>query len=81
MFRHDVIERYAGEEFIAILPNTNKRNLEEFSENGRDYINKVKVGFKEEKISIAVSVGLACAIIRNDKINIRKIINEVDKGL
>lgn len=81
MFRHGVIERYGGEEFIAILPNTNKRNLVEFAGRSRDYINRVKVEFNEEKISIAVSVGLACAIIKNDKINIRKIINEVGKGL
>jgi len=81
LFRHDAIERYGKEDFISILPNVNKRNLVKFTEHSGDYTNRVKVEFTEEKISIAVSVALVCAIIRNDKINIRKIINEVDKGL
>lgn len=42
---------------------------------------KFKIGFNEEKISVTVSIGIACAIIRNDKINIEKIINEDYKGL
>jgi hypothetical protein len=42
---------------------------------------KLKIEFNEEKISVTVSIGVACAIIRNDKINIEKIINEDYKGL
>lgn len=42
---------------------------------------KLKIEFNEEKISVTVSIIVACAIIRNDKINIEKIINEDYKGL
>ncbi len=79
--RNDVIGRYGGEEFIIILPNTDKRKAVEFAENIRAYINEVKIEFNKEKISVTVSIGVACAIIINDKINIEKIINEADKGL
>lgn len=36
--------------------------------------------FIEEKISVTVSIGIACAIIRKDKINIKKIINKLIKA-
>lgn len=35
---------------------------------------KLKIEFNEEKISVTMSIGLVCAIIRNDKINIKKLL-------
>lgn len=79
--RDDVIGRYGGEEFIIILPNTEKKDAVKIAERIRVYINELIIEFNKEKINVTVSIGVACAIIRNDKINIEKIINEADKGL
>lgn len=79
--RDDVIGRYGGEEFIIILPNTDKNDAVKIAERIRVYINGLIIEFNKEKISVTVSIGAVCAIIKNDKINIEKIINEADKGL
>ena len=77
----DVIGRYGGEEFIIILPNTDKKNAINIAEYIRKYIHDLKIEFNEEKISVTVSIGVVCAIIENDTINIEKMIYEADKGL
>ena len=77
----DVIGRYGGEEFIIILPDTDKENAIDIAEYIREYIHDLKIEFNEEKIMVTVSIGVVCAIIENDTINIEKIIYEADKGL
>ena len=77
----DVIGRYGGEEFIIILPNTDKENATDIAEYIREYIRNLKIECNEEKISVTVSIGAVCAIINNNTINIEKMIREADKGL
>lgn len=77
----DIIGRYGGEEFIIILPNTDKENAMNIAEDIRQYIQNFKIYFKQEKINVTVSIGVACAIIKDDSIDIEKLINEADKGL
>ena len=77
----DVIGRYGGEEFIIILPNTDKKNATNIAEYIREYVHDLKIEFNEEKIMVTVSIGVVCAIIKNDTISIEKMIYEADKGL
>lgn len=78
---NDVIGRYGGEEFIMILPNTDKENAVNIAENIREHIQDFKTDFKEEKINVTVSIGVACAIIKDNSMDIEKMIQEADKNL
>lgn len=77
----DIIGRYGGEEFIVILPDTNKENAINIAEDVRENIQKFKIYFKEEKINVTVSIGIACAIIKDDSIDIEQMIHEADTNL
>jgi diguanylate cyclase (GGDEF)-like protein len=77
----DIIGRYGGEEFIIILPNTEKESAIDIAENIRKSVQDFEIEFKEEKISVTVSIGVACAIINNNEANIGKIIDEADRCL
>lgn len=37
--------------------------------------------FKEEKINVTVSIGVACAIIKDNSMDIERMIQEADKNL
>jgi diguanylate cyclase (GGDEF)-like protein len=77
----DVIGRYGGEEFIVMLPSTNKENAEVIAERIRESIQNLKMNFKEGEVNITVSIGITCAIIKDNTTDIEKMIHEADKGL
>lgn len=78
---NDIIGRYGGEEFIIILPNTDKENAVNIAENIREHIQAFTTDFKEEKINVTVSIGVACAIIKDNSIDIEQMIHEADTNL
>jgi diguanylate cyclase (GGDEF)-like protein len=55
----DLIGRFGGEEFIAILPNTNKEGAFKFAEKVRQIIEKSKFMYKNTRINVTVSGGVA----------------------
>jgi diguanylate cyclase (GGDEF)-like protein len=77
----DIIGRYGGEEFIIILPDTNKENAVNIAESIRVYIQNLNIELKEEKINVTVSIGVTCAIIKDNTIDIKKMMQEADKSL
>jgi diguanylate cyclase (GGDEF)-like protein len=55
----DMIGRFGGEEFVAILPNTDKEGAYKFAEKLRSIIQKTKFMYKNTRINVTVSGGVA----------------------
>jgi len=55
----DMIGRFGGEEFVAILPNTPKDGAYRFAEKLREIIEKTKFMYKKTRIKVTVSAGVA----------------------
>jgi len=55
----DMIGRFGGEEFVAILPNTNKKEAFEFADKLRQIVAKTKFMYKNTRIPITISGGVA----------------------
>ena len=54
-----MIGRFGGEEFVAILPNTDKIGAYKFAEKLRSIIEKTKFMYKKTRIKVTVSGGVA----------------------
>lgn len=78
---NDIIGRYGGEEFIIILPNADKESAINIAESIREHIQGFTTNFKKEKINVTVSIGVACAIIKDNSIDIEQMIHEADTNL
>jgi len=55
----DMIGRFGGEEFVAILPNTDKNGAFNFADKLRKIIQKTKFMYKNTRINVTVSGGVA----------------------
>ncbi len=55
----DMIGRFGGEEFVAILPNTNIDGACKFAEKLRKIVEKTKFMYKNTRINVTVSGGVA----------------------
>ncbi|MEN8212466.1 MAG: GGDEF domain-containing protein, partial [Thermodesulfobacteriota bacterium] len=75
MRTNDIFVRYGGEEFIAILPETNKIKAMELAERLRSKIAKKVTTYNDDTIKITASFGVAQMDHRAD---MGKIIQDVD---
>ena len=74
----DIVGRYGGEEFLAILPNTPLNGAQIFAEKIREYVEHFKFIYKGEEVPVTISVGVAsCTEFDNQK----TMIEEADKRL
>ncbi|WP_317932224.1 diguanylate cyclase [Halioxenophilus sp. WMMB6] len=55
----DVIVRWGGDEFILLLPNTNKEQALAIAERCRQAIHATRIALDEREIQVSVSVGIA----------------------
>jgi len=55
----DIIGRFGGEEFVAILPNTDKKGAFKFADKLREIVSKTKFMYKNTRIPITISGGVA----------------------
>jgi two-component system cell cycle response regulator len=76
MRRTDMVGRYGGEEFIAILPGIEEDKLEEIAEKVREKVQHDKFLHNGQEITVTVSIGATSAHIKDD---IYGIINRADK--
>jgi len=74
----DMIGRFGGEEFVAILPNTNKNGAYNFAEKLRVIISKTKFMYKKTRIYVTVSAGVAC---RNEVNSSKEVLKKADERL
>jgi diguanylate cyclase (GGDEF)-like protein len=62
----DMLARYGGEEFTIIMPETDKEAARQAAEKIRKNIEKIEFIYKEEKVRVTVSIGVA-QILKDDK--------------
>jgi len=74
----DMIGRFGGEEFVAILPNTDKNGAYKFAEKLRGIIEKTKFMYKNTRINVTVSGGVAS---RNETDSSNETLKLADKRL
>jgi diguanylate cyclase (GGDEF)-like protein len=68
----DMVGRFGGEEFVAILPNTNKNGAYRFAEKIRSIVEKTKFMYKNTRIPITISGGVAERAEANSKEEVLK---------
>lgn len=56
---NDVLARYGGEEFVALLSNIGEAKAEEIAERVRVRTKELSIIYAENKINVAVSIGLS----------------------
>jgi diguanylate cyclase (GGDEF)-like protein len=72
----DMIGRFGGEEFVAILPNTDKEGAYVFAEKLRKIVEKTKFMYKNTRIYVTVSGGVAERREVNSKEELLKLADE-----
>lgn len=78
----DIVGRYGGEEFVAVLSNADRENGYRVAETIRKEIENAKILYEEEVLSVTVSVGLAVTTVSNLRsINMMAVINLADKAM
>jgi len=77
----DLIGRYGGEEFIAVLPGTSEDQANELAETIRGEIKKQAFMFEKQQTHITVSIGVASTVDNEDKVSGRRLIIQADKAL
>jgi diguanylate cyclase (GGDEF)-like protein len=56
--RGDYVARWGGEEFIAVLPNTDTKGAYEIAEQLRKHVEEIKIPCKDEFTNMTVSIGV-----------------------
>ena len=77
----DVCGRIGGEEFLILLPETNKEESQEVAERIRHFIEVAKISLTNDKppVQVTVSIGLSSLLSKEDSID--AIINRADQAL
>ncbi len=74
----DIVGRYGGEEFLAILPNTPLEGAQVFAEKIRNRVESFKFVYKGAEVPVTISAGVAsCTEFDNQK----ALIEEADRRL
>jgi diguanylate cyclase (GGDEF)-like protein len=77
---NDTLCRYGGEEFCAILPETNAENAMKVGERVRLSIDQIPFSIKKEEISITLSIGVT-TLIPLSHISASQLLEFSDKAL
>lgn len=56
---NDIIGRFGGEEFVAILGDTDMEGAKNFANKVREHVEEARFMYQEKRISVSVSVGIA----------------------
>jgi|GEM_PF-731963 len=63
---HDLIVRYGGDEFVALLPDTTKKDATHVANRLLDAIAKKPFSTAEGKVDVTVSIGVATCTVQED---------------
>jgi diguanylate cyclase (GGDEF)-like protein len=64
--KNDFISRYAGDEFICILPHTQLERTRQAAEKIRSFIDKTSFIFKSKEVPVTISVGISTLRAEDD---------------
>ncbi|PIQ89344.1 MAG: hypothetical protein COV72_03595 [Candidatus Omnitrophica bacterium CG11_big_fil_rev_8_21_14_0_20_42_13] len=79
--RTDILTRYGGEEFVVIMPQTNKRDALSIANRLIAQINKQIFKVASSFIKIKVSIGIADFSVSNNLVTTKAIFDAADKAL
>lgn len=79
--RTDIIGRFGGEEFLIVLPGTDKKAALKVAANIKEAAADLETVFKGEIIKVTVSIGIETALIAEDNLSIDNLINNADIAL
>ena len=74
----DVVGRFGGEEFLALLSETDTRGGAIFAEKVRKHVQKARFMYKGERISVTVSCGVS---EREKHVSLSATVNSADEYL
>lgn len=78
----DILCRYGGEEFIAVLPDTDKKGASTVAERFLRETKKLKIKHKTSSVSKNITISIGVTTIKpNKKTNSSLFINKADKAL
>jgi len=60
---NDIIGRYGGEEFLAILGDTDMEGAKRFANKVREHVQEARFMYQESRIAVSVSVGIAPRVL------------------
>jgi len=72
----DIVGRFGGEEFVIIAPETNKEGAKIFAQKIKNVISKTKFMYKNTRIDITISAGVAERVEVNNKDDVLKLADE-----
>jgi len=75
----DILSRFGGEEFVALLPDAHLDQAQQVAERLRSMVERIPTPYGEHFIKLTVSIGVAEA--RGDALNIEEMILRTDKAL
>lgn len=78
--KSDILSRYGGEEFIALLPDTNRENALKVAEKMRQAIESTSISTSEGTIYLTISIGVA-SFGDKDELPIDEVIKYADDSL
>lgn len=74
----DVVGRFGGEEFLAILTETDIEGGVKFAQKVREHVQKARFLYKKKRITVTVSAGVAQ---RKDHVSLEATLNSADEYL
>ena len=74
----DIVGRYGGEEFMAILTETAQSGATVFAEKVREHVQKARFLYKKQRIDVTVSCGVS---ERKHRLSVKDTINTADENL
>ena len=81
-FRHiDCVARIGGEEFLAVLPESDQENAVAAAERFRSAIAAKEFTFGYKKMGITISIGVVLPDITGNAVRITDVMNAADKAL
>ena len=74
----DIVARYGGEEFAILLPDTDKKGVENVAEKLRKSVEAMRFKIPETDVTISVTISIGVSVFRGNR---RKFFNAADRAL
>ncbi|HKM29420.1 MAG TPA: GGDEF domain-containing protein, partial [Bacilli bacterium] len=76
----DIVIRYGGEEFMAILPGASQTDARQIAERLRRTVEETVIHHGGQEIKVTISIGIN-SFPENDVTNVNELIDAADKAL